>query len=354
MMPRIPREEYPVRWERAKQILKDMDLDLILAYSDDRFTYGNAHARYFGDLQTVFEDTVVMLLPDREPVLLVGPETIGYAQERSVFTDIRVIREFTHEDEDYPYTVIEPLTQVVAEKITTPVKRIGLAAKGRMGAVMFEAICKAFPGVEFVNVDKPLEEMRGIKSEAEIAVIRYAYEIVNKGMEAALAAVRPGVTERQVAAEAEYVMRKMGAEGTGIDTIVASGPNANHILARTTNRVIEETGFVPNEVARTLFRKSAKTIGLIVPSIRNPYFTELAAHIDTMSLQHGYRPFLCNTGMTIIPTYSPSPGSSGTSLDNRDFVNKNRSKSAFFNEKSRAMARVGINQFALPVAEQAN
>lgn len=35
-------------------------------------------------------------------------------------------------------------------------------------------------------------------------------------------------------------------------------------------RVIEETGFVPNEVARTLFRKSAKTIGVIVPSIRNP------------------------------------------------------------------------------------
>ena len=43
-------------------------------------------------------------------------------------------------------------------------------------------------------------------------------------------------------------------------------------------RAIEETGFVPNEVARSLFRKSAKTIGLIVPSIRNPYFTELAAH----------------------------------------------------------------------------
>ena len=61
-------------------------------------------------------------------------------------------------------------------------------------------------------------------------------------------------------------------------------------------RVIEETGFVPNEVARTLFRKSAKTIGLIVPSIRNPYFTELAAHIDALSLQCGFRPFLCNTG----------------------------------------------------------
>ena len=61
-------------------------------------------------------------------------------------------------------------------------------------------------------------------------------------------------------------------------------------------RAIEETGFVPNEAARTLFRKSAKIIGLIVPSIRNPYFTELAAYVDAMANANGFRPFLCNTG----------------------------------------------------------
>ena len=61
-------------------------------------------------------------------------------------------------------------------------------------------------------------------------------------------------------------------------------------------RVIDEIGFVPNEAARTLFRKSAKIIGLIVPSIRNPYFTELTAHIDAMATANGFRPFLCNTG----------------------------------------------------------
>ena len=60
-------------------------------------------------------------------------------------------------------------------------------------------------------------------------------------------------------------------------------------------RAIEQTGFVPNEVARTLFRKSAKLIGLIVPSVRNPYFTELSAHVDALATAHGYRPFLCNT-----------------------------------------------------------
>ena len=61
-------------------------------------------------------------------------------------------------------------------------------------------------------------------------------------------------------------------------------------------RAIEETGFVPNEAARTLFRKSTKTIGLIVPSIRNPYFTQLAACVDATATANGYRPFLCNTG----------------------------------------------------------
>ena len=59
---------------------------------------------------------------------------------------------------------------------------------------------------------------------------------------------------------------------------------------------IEETGFIPNEVARSLFKKSAKTIGLIIPSIRNPYFTQLAGIIDELAGKEGYRIFLCNVG----------------------------------------------------------
>ena len=50
--------------------------------------------------------------------------------------------------------------------------------------------------------------------------------------------------------------------------------------------VIAETNFVPNEVARSLFKRSARTIGLIIPSIRNPYFTELAAELDELTLAY--------------------------------------------------------------------
>ena len=64
-------------------------------------------------------------------------------------------------------------------------------------------------------------------------------------------------------------------------------------------RAIEETKFVPNEVARTLFKGSAKIIGLIIPSIRNPYFTELAARLDELATEQGYRLFLSNVGYDI-------------------------------------------------------
>lgn len=57
---------------------------------------------------------------------------------------------------------------------------------------------------------------------------------------------------------------------------------------------IAQTDFVPNEVARSLFRKSAKLIGLIVPSITNPYFTQVASVIEQIAYDNGYRVFLCD------------------------------------------------------------
>lgn len=59
-------------------------------------------------------------------------------------------------------------------------------------------------------------------------------------------------------------------------------------------RAIAETDFVPNEVARSLFKRSARTIGLIVPSIENPFFAQLANAIEKTSEDNGYRMLLCN------------------------------------------------------------
>ncbi len=60
-------------------------------------------------------------------------------------------------------------------------------------------------------------------------------------------------------------------------------------------KIIDESGYTPNALARAIFSKSSKTIGLMIPNIANPFFNQLAAIIEEYFNSHGYTIFLCNT-----------------------------------------------------------
>lgn len=60
-------------------------------------------------------------------------------------------------------------------------------------------------------------------------------------------------------------------------------------------KAIKETGFVPNEAARTLYKRSAKIIGLVIPSIENPFFTQFSGAVERAADSYGYKVVLFNT-----------------------------------------------------------
>ena len=65
------------------------------------------------------------------------------------------------------------------------------------------------------------------------------------------------------------------------------------------NRVLEaiqQTGFQPNQLARALFKNSSGLVGLIVPNIDNPFFSELARIIEEAAFVRGYHIVLCSSG----------------------------------------------------------
>jgi Xaa-Pro aminopeptidase len=101
-------------------------------------------------------------------------------------------------------------------------KRIGVE-KDFMLLRDYEKLLEAFPHAEFVHITPLIDHLRAIKSDEEIQKIRKSAEIADKAMAAAIQAVQPGVTEIEVAAEAEYVMRKLGSEKPAFSTFVASG-----------------------------------------------------------------------------------------------------------------------------------
>ncbi|MFD7523021.1 LacI family DNA-binding transcriptional regulator [Paenibacillus chitinolyticus] len=61
------------------------------------------------------------------------------------------------------------------------------------------------------------------------------------------------------------------------------------------HKAIKLLNYVPNDVARSLSKKSTKTIALFVPDITNPFFNELALAVEKVTQLYGYTTILCNT-----------------------------------------------------------
>ena len=59
-------------------------------------------------------------------------------------------------------------------------------------------------------------------------------------------------------------------------------------------KAIKQLGYTPNTAARQLKTGSAPILGLLVPSVVNPYFGELAVAVDAAAQRKGYRVVLCN------------------------------------------------------------
>src|SRR6478736_8442740 len=59
-------------------------------------------------------------------------------------------------------------------------------------------------------------------------------------------------------------------------------------------QAIDELGFVPNRAVRTLRGNRASVIGFVVPDATNPFFTELARHVEDVARSHGSVVVFCD------------------------------------------------------------
>jgi Xaa-Pro aminopeptidase len=116
------------------------------------------------------------------------------------------------------------LTPAVAAAIARRgLKRVGYEP-ARMTCDRYEALKSALPmRASLEPVAGWVEELRMVKSPDEIARVRRSVEVNSRAFEQAAARLRPGVTERDFAAELEYRMRRLGAEKPAFETLVAGG-----------------------------------------------------------------------------------------------------------------------------------
>ena len=91
------------------------------------------------------------------------------------------------------------------------------------------------------------------------------------------------------------VAKRAGVSPATVSRVINGTARVDEEKRERVEKAIEETGFRPNELARALYRKSSKIIGVIVPDIVNPFFSELAKAIEKEAYEQEYRILLCNS-----------------------------------------------------------
>src|SRR5437762_5780035 len=92
------------------------------------------------------------------------------------------------------------------------------------------------------------------------------------------------------------VARKLGVSITTVSKVLnnhgdISAPTRRRVLAK-----IEELGYQPNAVARSLTLRCTHTLGIVIPDLMHSFFVEIIAGIEPVASVRGYGLLLCSSG----------------------------------------------------------
>ncbi|MET3289671.1 UNVERIFIED_CONTAM: Xaa-Pro aminopeptidase [Brevibacillus sp. OAP136] len=136
------------------------------------------------------------------------------------------------------------MLKAIAEQVKEfGIKRLGFE-KQLVSYGTFDDWSKALEGVELVPTTGIVEELRMIKSEQEVSMIRTAACIADDAYAHIAKFIKPGISELQVAMELEFYMRKQGATSSSFDIIVASGVRGALPHGVASSKVIEQGDMV--------------------------------------------------------------------------------------------------------------
>ncbi len=229
--------EAQARLAKVRAILEAKKLDLALIYYDE-FNIGNGW--FLTGWCPQFESGAVLVPRVGAPMILGGPESEPFAKQESAIRETRNFPVFMVPDEEYPNATIIDFPHLFAElnAMLGKVSRVGLVGLDRMPTACHAGILAGFSGVELIDITDDFLALRQLKSAWEIEQIGHAFNLADAACDAMSAAVKPGKSEIEVAAEGEYAVRSRGASGFGFSAIVGSGTRANAVVPTASSKVL--------------------------------------------------------------------------------------------------------------------
>lgn len=91
------------------------------------------------------------------------------------------------------------------------------------------------------------------------------------------------------------VAKRAGVSTATVSRVLNKSGYASESVKKKVLTAVSELDYKPNEIARSLFQKKSKFIGLLLPDIANPFFPLLAKGAEQCLEERGYQLLLCNT-----------------------------------------------------------
>lgn len=244
--PRIPDDEFIARARAMQDIMEEENIDVLLAFGNEAEPQ---FVRYFCDYWPSFETAAVLLARDAEPVLIIGPESMAYARDRSRIKKIKRIQSFRESSNpEYPGERLDSFDDVLRGifKDDKP-RKAAIAGFNIVSRLVFADFQAALldSGIDTVlNGDRFVMRLRMVKSENEIACMRKAASISFVAMEYVLQNIRPDMTELQVRGLACSKIYELGGENEAYPIWVLAGSGGDQAISRARQKVIGDNELV--------------------------------------------------------------------------------------------------------------
>ncbi len=290
----IPDAEYRTRMTRFQENVRAAGLDAALVHSNEA---DFANVRYLTEYWPTFETAGVFVPAEGDPILLIGPESENYARGRSKIANIEMMVEYRESaDPEYPGIPVATFAGVAAKALPgRTLRRLGLVGTTIMPLPVYESLQRDLPGVELVKADDTLSDLRTIKSDAEIALMREAFRISELAVEAILNEIKPGMTELQVIGIAQREIYANGGEYEGHALYCFGGPATSNAISRPTHRPLEAHEIIQVNIGARVGGYSSSvglpiSFGPLPPEQKRLVEFGLEAHFKTLELLRAGRP----------------------------------------------------------------
>ena len=91
------------------------------------------------------------------------------------------------------------------------------------------------------------------------------------------------------------VAKVAGVSYATVSRAVSGSPEISEQTRRRILKICKEMGYTPNSIARSMVKRCTNILGLIVPSLNNPFMRELTADLEIYARRRGYNLMVCNS-----------------------------------------------------------